>query len=232
MSTFQNPPSQFRDANSPELSYSEHNQSGEISEDQWRALAKIVRDVGPTLSPDEELGDLAAAEAAVNAKDTERNGVVDKVRDELRQLSRQLTQASAAAQRPSSHPSAAEHDAQVRSFEQQQYSTGKQLNEEQTLVSKREIELGRLKVEREELDNLRIGENKENDDDWTNGKVIRLKMLSEGGFTLVPSKDNKSANKILIRNDLKNDVHSIPIDNSRSKVYTANLIWNLASDGL
>lgn len=45
---------------------------------------KIVRDVNPNLSPDKELGDLAAAEAAVNAKDAERTEIVDKLRDELR----------------------------------------------------------------------------------------------------------------------------------------------------
>jgi len=43
-----------------------------------------VRDVGPNLSPDEELGDLAAAEAAVNAKDAERSEVVDEIREKLR----------------------------------------------------------------------------------------------------------------------------------------------------
>ncbi|WWC57727.1 uncharacterized protein I303_100261 [Kwoniella dejecticola CBS 10117] len=231
MSTFAAVPAQFRQSASPERSFSEVNQSQEFSEDQWRALAKIVRDVGPTLSPDEELGDLAAAEAAVNAKDYERGVIVDKLRDELRELTRQFEQASSAAQRPPSHPSAAEHDAQVRSLEHQQVSTAKQLNEEQSLVSKRELELGKLKNEKEELDSIQVGENKENDDEWLNGKVIRLKMLSDAGFTFVPSKDGKSANKILIRNDLKNDVHSVPLDSSRSKVYTANYIWNLASEG-
>jgi len=44
-------------------------------------LRKIIRDVEPTLSPDDELGDIAAAEAAVN---TERAEVVDALRDELR----------------------------------------------------------------------------------------------------------------------------------------------------
>jgi len=47
-------------------------------------LRKIIRDVEPTLSPDDELDDIAAAEAAVNAKDTERAEVVDALRDELR----------------------------------------------------------------------------------------------------------------------------------------------------
>lgn len=84
-----------------DYSFSEQNVSQEMSEEGWRALAyvqmlrlvqayanpshrKIVRDVNPNLSPDEELGDLAAAEAAVNAKDAERAEIVDKLRDELR----------------------------------------------------------------------------------------------------------------------------------------------------
>ena len=44
----------------------------------------MVRDVGPTLRPDDELGDIAAAEEAVSAKDNERTEIVDKLRDELR----------------------------------------------------------------------------------------------------------------------------------------------------
>jgi kinetochore protein Spc24 len=44
---------------------------------------KIVRDVGPTLSPDEELGDLAAAEAAVHARDEERGKDLDELQREL-----------------------------------------------------------------------------------------------------------------------------------------------------
>ncbi|WVQ64425.1 uncharacterized protein L199_002591 [Kwoniella botswanensis] len=205
----------------------------EFSDEPWKSLAKIIRDVGPTLSPDEELGSLAAAEAAVIAKDTERNAVVDETRNELRQSSRQLAQASAAAQRPSSHPTAMEHEEQVRQLEQKQYSVGKQLNEEQSVVSKKEAELGKLKLEKQEVEKINIGEDDEDgQSDWMDGKIIRLKILSESGFSLVPSKDNKTASKILIRNDLKDDIHTVPIDNSRSKTNTANLIWSLASEGI
>ncbi|ODO00253.1 hypothetical protein I350_06882 [Cryptococcus amylolentus CBS 6273] len=196
-------------------------------EERWTALAKIVRDVGPNLSPDEELGDLAAAEAAVNAKDAERNAILDKIRDDLRQLSRQLNQAASAAQRPPSHPSPEEHDAHVRSLEQQQYSTGKQLNDEQAAVAKKEVELGKWKASKEEIGKVEIGEDAES---WADGKVIRLKLFSEAGFSLVPPREGSSTSKILIRNDAKDDVHSVVVDNSRSKVYTANLIWNLASE--
>jgi hypothetical protein len=90
-----------------ERSYSEADQSSQdLSEDSWRQLAcvtslpaqsttpsrsitlltrrrKIVRDVGPTLSPDEELGDLAAAEAAVHARDEERGKDLDELQREL-----------------------------------------------------------------------------------------------------------------------------------------------------
>ncbi|WVQ72350.1 hypothetical protein IAR50_001901 [Cryptococcus sp. DSM 104548] len=199
----------------------------DTSEEGWSALAKIVRDVGPNLSPDEELGDLAAAEAAVNAKDAERNEILDKIRDDLRQLSRQLNQAASAAQRPPSHPSPAEHDAQVRSLEQQQYSTGKQLNDEQAAVAKKEVELGKWKLAKEEIGKVEVGEDAES---WADGKVIRLKLFSEAGFSLVPPREGSPSSKILIRNDAKDDVHSVIVDNSRSKVYTANLIWNLASE--
>ncbi|AFR92556.1 kinetochore protein Spc24 [Cryptococcus neoformans] len=208
-----------------DYSFNEQNVSQEMSEEGWRALAKIVRDVNPNLSPDEELGDLAAAEAAVNAKDAERTEIVDKLRDELRQLSRQHSQAATAAQRPTSHPSPAEHEANVRSLEQQQFSIAKQLNEEQAAVAKKEVELGKWKSAKEEIEKIEIGEG-----DWADGKVVRLKLFSEAGFSLVSSKDGSNVTKVLIRNDAKEDVHSVVVDNSRSKVYTANLIWSLASD--
>ncbi|WVQ94270.1 hypothetical protein IAU59_001349 [Kwoniella sp. CBS 9459] len=214
-------------AGSPERSFSEYDQSHESSEEPWKALSTIIRDTGPTLSVDEELENLAAAEAAVNAKDQEREAVIDQMRDDLRQLSRQLQQASTAAQRPASHPSSADHEAQVRSLEQQQYSTVKQLNEEQGLVGKKEVELGKWRAMKDDVDKIRVGDQ---DDGWANGKVIRLKLLSEAGFSLVPSKDSSHASKVMIRNDAKEDVHSVPIDKSRSKVYSANLIWSLASD--
>nr|ODN87038.1 hypothetical protein L203_03812 [Cryptococcus depauperatus CBS 7841] len=209
-----------------EYSYNEEqSESQDISEEGWKTLAKIVRDVGPSLVCDEELKDLAAAEIAVNVKDAERAARVDKLRDELRQLTKQYGQAASAAQRPPSHPSPAEHDAQVHLLEQQQYSAGKQLNEEQTVLSKKEVELGGWKAAKEEVAKVEVGE-----DNWENDKVIRLKLFMEAGISFVPPKDSTSASKVLIRNDAKEDVHSVVIDSSRSKSYTANLIWSLASD--
>ena len=148
------------------------------------AVRKIIRDVGPTLSLDDELGDIAAAEAAVNMKDAERAEVVDALRDELRRtckilitilnhcadhdtvLTRQHNSAANAAQRPNSHPTPSEHDAQVRSLEQRQYAVGKQLNEEQAVVSKKEIEVGKWKGEKEDVGRPEIG-----DDGWVDGKM-------------------------------------------------------------
>jgi hypothetical protein len=90
------------------------------------------------------------------------------------------------------------------------------------------------------------------------GIRIRLKLLSEAGFSLLPSGDTSLTSKVLIRksslltvddlhlhgqngvlllnencllgNDAKSDVHTVPIDKSRSKVYNANLMWGLVSD--
>lgn len=45
---------------------------------------RVIIDVGHNLSPDSELGDLAAAESAVNAKDVERRGVLGKLESEVR----------------------------------------------------------------------------------------------------------------------------------------------------
>jgi hypothetical protein len=47
---------------------------------------KIIQDVGPTLLPDEEISDLAAAEGAVNEKVAERNAMVEKLGEEFRRM--------------------------------------------------------------------------------------------------------------------------------------------------
>ena len=73
-------------------------------------------------------------------------------------LTKEYHSAESAAQRPSSHLSASEHDATMRQLEHQQYSLGKQLNEEQNVVAKKEIELGKLKSEREDLGRVEVGE--------------------------------------------------------------------------
>ena len=143
--------------------------------------SKIIQDVGPTLLPDEEISDLAAAEGAVNEKVMERNAMVDKLGDELRrgycqrtstlawlmaELTRQLNAAATASARPSTHPTPGEHDAQVRTLESQQFSLGKSLNEEQASMTKKEAELAKVRVDREEIGQVEIGE-----DEWVNGKA-------------------------------------------------------------
>ena len=97
-------PVQHHMLGTPERSYDESNQSVEAHVDQWRELAyvisfsfhvlyqrnlpilyysKILRDAGPTLSPDDELGDIAAAEASVIAKDGERSEIVEALQTEV-----------------------------------------------------------------------------------------------------------------------------------------------------
>jgi hypothetical protein len=64
-------------------------------------------------------------------------------------------------------------------------------------------------------------------------------MFADAGFSLARTGET---DKIIIRelpsvgrtdrqgNDVKSDVHSVTIDPNRSKAYTANLIWGLASE--
>lgn len=85
---------------------------------------------------------------------------------DLSVLTRQHSQAAAAAQRPAGIPSAAEHDAQVRQLEQTQYSVSKQLNEEQSAMGKKEVELGRWKGEKDEVGKWQVG-----DEEWSDGKM-------------------------------------------------------------
>ncbi len=59
-----------------------------------------------------------------------------------------------------------EHDKQVRQLEQQQYSIGKQLNEEQAIIAKREAELSKLRAQKEELSKIEIGGG-----EWVDGKM-------------------------------------------------------------
>ncbi|KAK1921330.1 hypothetical protein DB88DRAFT_98009 [Papiliotrema laurentii] len=219
--------------------YLEADRTVEVSEEQWRAMTKILQDVRPTLLPDEELGDLAAAEAAVQEKIVERNVIIDQLQEDLRQLTRQHAQAVQAAQRPPTHPSLQEHDAQVRTLESKQHHLGKALNEEQVGMTKREGELQRAKGEKEEVEAEEVG-----DDDWVDGKALRLKLLADAGFTFVPPKDDKTGAKVLIRawsvptiqtlltpgNDVKEDVHTVSVDKNKSRVHQANLMWSLASD--
>jgi kinetochore protein Spc24 len=49
-------------------------------------------------------------------------------------------------------------------LEQEHYSTGKQLNEEQSAVAKKEVDLGRWKADREEVGKVVVG-----NDDWADG---------------------------------------------------------------
>ncbi len=52
---------------------------------------KILKDVSPTLNPDEELGDLAAAEEAVREKMDMRGSIIDQLEQDLkRESSRSL----------------------------------------------------------------------------------------------------------------------------------------------
>ena len=147
----------------------------------------------PTLLPDEELADLAAAEEVVTNKENQRAVIVDKLQEELRrestapsdcarhpvgaptesyespltpELTRQYDLAVLAAKRPVTHPSVAEHDTQMRTLESKQYSLGKALNEEQAGMTKKEAELVRAKVEREEVGKGEIGE-----DEWIDSKA-------------------------------------------------------------
>ncbi len=71
---------------------------------------------------------------------------------------------------------------------------------------------------------------------------VRLKLLSDMGFSYIPGE----VPKVLIRelldltnlahanrlpgNDAKSDVHTVALDNKRSQVYYANLIWSLSGE--
>jgi kinetochore protein Spc24 len=80
------------------------------------------------------------------------------------ELTRQHTLASQAAQRPKTQPTPQEHNTEVRRLEQEQYTTGKQLNEEEKNLTKKESELIKWKSDKEEVAQREVGQ-----DDWANG---------------------------------------------------------------
>jgi hypothetical protein len=71
------------------------------------------------------------------------------------------SQAAASARRPPSVPTLEEHEAAVHSLEQQQVSAGKQVNEEQVRVAKKEVDLGQWRAKKEEVGGLTVGEGEE-----------------------------------------------------------------------
>ncbi|KAI9634310.1 uncharacterized protein MKK02DRAFT_38986 [Dioszegia hungarica] len=209
---------------SPQKSFGSEGTAGDIGEDVWGELRRVLVDVGTTLSAEDELDNLAAAEAAVIARDTERASIVSKLEAEYRQLQKQHSAAASSALRPSTVPSPSEHNDQMRHLEGQHYSTVKALTEEQATLGKKEVELGRCKSEREEVGGWKVGEEEGYESD-----VLRLKLLNDIGFRLLPRTDNAPV-KVLIRNDAKEDVHTTTLDKTRSKAQWANLVWNLASE--
>jgi hypothetical protein len=70
-------------------------------------------------------------------------------------------QAEASARRPPTVPTLQEHEAAVHALEQQRMSTGKQVNEEQTRVAKKEVDLGQWRGKREEVAGVTVGEGEE-----------------------------------------------------------------------
>jgi kinetochore protein Spc24 len=47
-------------------------------------LRDVIRDVGPSLSPEEELGDLKTAEDIMRAREEEREAIFDKLHSDLK----------------------------------------------------------------------------------------------------------------------------------------------------
>ncbi|WOO84638.1 uncharacterized protein LOC62_06G008157 [Vanrija pseudolonga] len=182
------------------------------------ALSSVLRDVGATLTPEDELEDIAKAEAAVNAKDNERKAVVDKLQDDLNALIHKLQAATAAAQRPEGQPSAQEHEIHVRQLEQQQYASHKALRDEQEGVTKRESELARTRAERDKVRAWDVGAGAGNA-----GQVVRLELFKGLGFSML-------GDKILVRNDAKPDVNVVALDDGVGRVHRANALWAMAGE--
>lgn len=84
----------------------------------------------------------------------------------MAELARTYEQAAAAAKRPEGVPTEAEHHQAVHELEQKQYQASKALSEEQSASGKKEVELGRLRGEKEETARWEVGA-----DDWHDPQV-------------------------------------------------------------
>ena len=79
----------------------------------------------------------------------------------------ELEKARIASQRPANQPTSKDHKSEVDKIEHQYTQIGKQLKEEESGVSKKEIELNRWKVEKEEVGKMSVGD----EEHWADGKV-------------------------------------------------------------
>lgn len=82
-------------------------------------------------------------------------------------LELELKKARLASQRPSNQPTSKDHRAEVEKIEHQYTQIAKQLKEEESGVAKKEIELNRWKVEKEEVGKIQVGD----EEHWADGKV-------------------------------------------------------------
>jgi hypothetical protein len=130
-------------------------------------------------------------------------------------LMKDLKKAKLDALRPQNQPTQEAHLAEVERLEREHSQSGKQLVEAEGSVTKKQSELSRWRVEKEEVGKLEVGD----EGAWADGKVyvplftisswwsflemilmdsIRLKLFTDAGFTLIPGKGN-SGSKVLIR---------------------------------
>jgi len=130
-------------------------------------------------------------------------------------LMKDLKKAKLDALRPQNQPTQEAHLAEVERLEREHSQSGRQLVEAEGSVSKKQSELSRWRVEKEEVGKLEVGD----EGAWADGKVyvdiylrgrvlemvlmnrIRLKLFTDAGFTLIPGKGN-SGSKVLIRKSI------------------------------
>jgi hypothetical protein len=126
-----------------------------------------------------------------------------------------LKKAKLDALRPQNQPTQEAHLAEVERLEREHSQSGRQLVEAEGSVTKKQSELSRWRVEKEEVGKLEVGD----EGAWADGKVyvpiyrrgrvlemvlidrIRLKLFTDAGFTLIPGKGN-SGSKVLIRKSI------------------------------
>ena len=133
------------------------------------------------LSVEEELADVNAAERVVAIKENERRAITAKLSSEAdgtslslswvkadeEALMKDLKKAKLDALRPQNQPTQEAHLAEVERLEREHSQSGKQLVEAEGSVTKKQSELSRWRVEKEEVGKLEVGD----EGAWADGKV-------------------------------------------------------------
>ena len=127
------------------------------------------------------------------------------------------------ASRPLTTPSETDHSDQLVALDRQKFGLAKSINELEQELSSLEVELARLKEEKEEMDSIDV--DSEQPKDVT---TLKLTIYRELGFDLLEDSTG-NITKALIRSSEKKDVNTIIIDTPHADFFRINTMWEMCA---